>query len=122
MQADIKLGVIAMPRAVTQGKAPNSPAATGQAAAETTGKTLPQEPAAEVRQEELQSAMKRISDYVQNVRRELQFSIDEESGRTIIRVIDAETEEVIRQLPPEELLQIARHIEAGEMNLVEAKA
>ena len=60
--------------------------------------------------EEVDRAMKRMSDYIQTVNRNLQFTLDEESGRTIIRVIDAETDEVIRQIPPEEILALARHL------------
>lgn len=39
--------------------------------------------------------------------RSLQFSIDERSGRTIVRVIDRATREVIRQIPSEEILALA---------------
>lgn len=39
--------------------------------------------------------------------RSLQFSIDDRSGRTIVRVIDRSTREVIRQIPSEEILALA---------------
>lgn len=39
--------------------------------------------------------------------RSLQFSIDDRSGRTVVRVIDRSTREVIRQIPSEEILALA---------------
>lgn len=44
------------------------------------------------------------------VRRELKFSIDEDSGRTIVQVWDSETGDMIRQLPSDEVLAVSRHI------------
>jgi flagellar protein FlaG len=40
----------------------------------------------------------------------VRFSIDEESGRTVIQVVDRDTDEVIRHIPPEEMLRIASHL------------
>ena len=67
-------------------------------------------------------AVQRVQDYVQTIERDLQFSIDEDSGRTIIKVIDPETDEVVRQIPPEELLNILQSLESGNGGLVKAKA
>ncbi len=41
----------------------------------------------------------------------LEFSIHEETGRTVIKVIDQQTGKVIKQLPPEELLDLAAKLE-----------
>lgn len=41
----------------------------------------------------------------------LRFSIDEKLGKAIISVVDRETDEVIRQIPPETALQIAEAFE-----------
>jgi flagellar protein FlaG len=69
-----------------------------------------------------ESAVKDISDKVQNFQRSLQFHVDEESGRTIITVIDKETEEVIRQIPPEEVLTLAEQFRRGGGLFVETEA
>lgn len=58
----------------------------------------------------MQDAMRQLQDYAQNMKRNLDFRIDEESGRTVITVIDSETDEVVRQIPSEEILVIARHL------------
>lgn len=77
------------------------------------GKFLPnaqEEQEAEERREELQEAVRNVSGYVQNITRELNFSIDEELGKTIVRVIDESTGDVIRQIPSEDMLQLARNL------------
>lgn len=42
--------------------------------------------------------------------RSLSFMVDEVSGRSIIKVIDRSTEQLIRQIPSEELLKVAQDI------------
>ena len=59
----------------------------------------------------LQAAVEDIAKNVQNVQRSLQFNVDQDSGRTVITVIDKTTHEVIRQIPPEEILAIADRID-----------
>ena len=70
-------------------------------------------------EEQLVAAVSDISEFVQQVHRELQFSIDKESGRTVVRVVNADTDEVVRQIPAEEALKLARHLaEAGDTGLL----
>jgi flagellar protein FlaG len=64
------------------------------------------------KQDQLQSAVSKLQDYVQNYQRKLSFSVSEETGRTIIKVYDAETDELIRQIPPEETLRLAELIDS----------
>ncbi|MBN1477418.1 flagellar protein FlaG [Candidatus Sumerlaeota bacterium] len=40
----------------------------------------------------------------------VRFKIDEETGRTVIEVVDRDTDEVIRNIPPEEMLRIASRL------------
>ncbi len=64
--------------------------------------------------EQVESAVSRISDYVQNFQRDLQFSVDQDSGRTVIKVVDSETKQVIRQIPSEETLRIVEQLDSPE--------
>jgi flagellar protein FlaG len=64
--------------------------------------------------EQVESAVSRISDYVQNFQRDLQFSVDQDSGRSVIKVVDSETDQVIRQIPSEETLRIAEQLDSPE--------
>ncbi len=59
----------------------------------------------------LSAAVEQLNNLVQDLRRELQFSVSEDSGRTIITVINKETEEVVRQIPPDEVLQVLEHLQ-----------
>ena len=78
------------------------------------GKRIPPAGAPVSRSEDgrLRQAVSRFQDYVQQARRDLEFTLDEKSGRQVIKVIDSQTKEVIRQIPPEELLAIARSFAA----------
>ena len=42
---------------------------------------------------------------------DLRFAIDDASGRMVVSIVDRETSEVVRQIPAEELLAVARQIE-----------
>jgi flagellar protein FlaG len=58
----------------------------------------------------LEQAVSALNSKVQAVQRDLNFSIDEDSGRTVVKVIDSHTDEVIRQIPSEEVLALARNL------------
>lgn len=58
----------------------------------------------------LQEAVSQINEYVQDVKRDLSFSMDDKSGRTVITVTDSESGEVIRSIPSEEMLAIASYL------------
>lgn len=60
---------------------------------------------------QIDQAMQKMQDALPPVARNLQFSVDEETGRTVVKVIDPSTKEVIRQMPSEELLAIAKALD-----------
>ena len=64
--------------------------------------------------QQVESAVRKISDFVQNFQRDLQFSVDKASGRTVINVVDSETKQVIRQIPSEESLRISEQMNSPE--------
>lgn len=66
--------------------------------------------AAEVR---ARVAVERLNAYMMQNRRALQFRVDEASGRTVITVVNPETREVVRQIPPEALLALSGWIDSG---------
>jgi len=61
-----------------------------------------------ISEQELSRAVKDLNTLVQDVRRELHFSIDEHTGRTVIKVIDSATKKVVRQIPPEQILNLVK--------------
>ncbi|MFT3930422.1 MAG: flagellar protein FlaG [Spongiibacteraceae bacterium] len=66
---------------------------------------------------QLREAVSKLNDYVQNIRRNLSFSVEETTGRTVVKVYDAETDELIRQIPSEETLRLAAAIEERNSSL-----
>ncbi|MFT4767506.1 MAG: flagellar protein FlaG [Glaciecola sp.] len=74
------------------------------------GNTAPAAQSQKQSAQELAQATQDISDYIQTVSRSLQISVDGDLGATVIKVLDTDTDEVVRQIPAEEILQIARFI------------
>jgi flagellar protein FlaG len=65
----------------------------------------------------------RLNSLIQQIRRELRFSVDESTGRTIIRVINTQTNEIVRQIPPEEVVSLMQHLRAeGRSLMIEVEA
>lgn len=52
----------------------------------------------------------------------LQFSVDLETGKTLLRIVDTSTNQVIRQIPAEEMLVLARSINRLLGLLIEQQA
>jgi len=76
----------------------------------------------EKEEKELTRAVGEMNERSDLLRRNLQFSVDDDSGRMVIKVVDSQTDEVIRQIPKEEMLEIARSLEKAEGLLFRAKA
>lgn len=68
----------------------------------------------EARREELDQAISQLNDFVQKVQRDLQFEVDNDLGQTIVRVVDHQTQEVIRQIPDEVALRLAEKLQQDE--------
>jgi flagellar protein FlaG len=76
----------------------------------------------EVDQKSVESAVTKLNDYVQSVQRNLQFNLDDESGKTIITVVDRDTSAVIRQIPDDVALKLAQDLQQDEpLSLFNAK-
>ncbi len=61
---------------------------------------------------DVEEAVAKLNKSMQGRAQGLEFSIDDDSNRTIIKVIDQTTKEVLRQIPTPEALQIAKSIDA----------
>ena len=69
----------------------------------------------------LEQAVETANEFVQTVQRDLHFSIDQESERTVVKVIESSSGDIIRQIPDESFLELARKMkESGEVTLVNA--
>ena len=58
----------------------------------------------------VEQAVAKLNDYVQSLQRDLRFSVDDELGRAVVTVIDRQSQEVIRQIPNETALRLARNL------------
>ena len=67
-------------------------------------------------------AAAQLQDFVSSMGRNLNFSIDETTGYNIVRVVNPDTGELIRQLPSEELLKISRDFQRLNNVLVSQRA
>ncbi|MEE2001193.1 MULTISPECIES: flagellar protein FlaG [Alkalimonas] len=63
-----------------------------------------------VSRKELDEAVEVMNNAVAIQERSLSFSIDDASGREVIKVVDFKTSELIRQIPSEELLKVAQDV------------
>ena len=73
-------------------------------------------------EEVIAKAAAQIQNFVQQMGRNLSFTIDETTGYNVVQVINPETNEVIRQLPSEELLKIAKSMEQLNSVLINQRA
>ncbi|MGR9072388.1 MAG: flagellar protein FlaG [Gammaproteobacteria bacterium] len=71
----------------------------------------PAEAADQFNRDELEEAVRRVSEFATNLQRTLQFRVDDITGRQVVTVIDSETEQVIRQIPSEEMLTLSQRLE-----------
>ncbi len=73
-------------------------------------------------EDKVKEAVAELNQFVQSLDRELQFSIHKDSGKTVVKVVDAETDKVIRQIPSEEILAISESLENVTGFLLQAQA
>jgi flagellar protein FlaG len=102
---------------VRSGTGPGVPAATPAAPVR---QELPAEakPEATPEPREVAEAVSRIQGYVQTLRRDLQFRVDENLNRVVVTVVDSDSGEVIRQIPGEEVIAVARSLEQMQQGLL----
>lgn len=70
----------------------------------------------------LEDAVSKLTDFVSNIRSEISFSIDENSGTRVVKVLDSESKEVIRQIPSEEAILLAQALDKLQGLFVRDKA
>jgi flagellar protein FlaG len=80
------------------------------------------EEVAQPSREAVDQAARHIETFVKSVGRSLDFSVDQRSGQSVLRVMNPDTGELIRQLPSEETLRIAKAIDYVQSMLVNQRA
>lgn len=72
--------------------------------------------------QQLKDATKLVNDFIGSFNNDLEFSIDKDTGKTVVKVVDTGTKEVIKQIPSEEMLAISRALDKIKGLLVYQKA
>lgn len=98
-----------------------SPAGTGAVAeqaavqereqAQQVGDDLAAEQSQDDLAEMLESQLEKLNTLMQDKNRSIQFSVDRDLDEVVVKVVDTQTEEVIRQIPNEETLKFAKNLE-----------
>ena len=84
-----------------------SPVKAAEAVASETGKESQSGKAA------LNQALAQVGKYIQDTHRTLDFSVDRDTDELVVKVVDRETKQVIRQIPSEEMMVIAKRLKAA---------
>lgn len=71
---------------------------------------------------EVQRAASRAQEVLVGSASSLKFTVDDKTGTVVVRVVDTETDQLIRQIPSEEMLAIARNMEQMQGLLVRREA
>jgi flagellar protein FlaG len=70
---------------------------------------------------ELQGQVSDVLSRLQMVQRDLDFNIDDSTGKVVVKVIDSESGKLVRQIPSEELLELAERFEEMRSLMQEIK-
>ncbi|VCU69926.1 flagellar protein FlaG [Pigmentiphaga humi] len=71
---------------------------------------------------ELQAAVDTFNRFIPLATHNLTFSIDEDSGKVVVKILDGDTQDVIRQIPSEEALALSRSLDQIKGVLLNGKA
>ncbi len=66
---------------------------------------------AQISQEKINRVVSELKDFVQTMQRDLNFHVDDITGRVVIQVVEVSTNKVVRQISEEEVLALARRLE-----------
>ena len=70
----------------------------------------------------LEDAVSAINAFLKPISNNLEFSVDEGSGKTVVKLVDMETNTVLRQYPTKEALAIAKDIDRFQGLLINTEA
>jgi flagellar protein FlaG len=71
--------------------------------------------------EQLEKVAQQLQDFVGEMNRGLEFSVDKDSGRDVIKIIDKSTGDLVKQYPSEEVLTLVAKLSDMVGGFVDAK-
>lgn len=99
---------------------PLNPVNTSRTPTAPNQKEAPASPA--ISEKEVKEAAHQVQEFVKTMSSDLLFSVDEDSGSFVVKVVDRATQEVIRQIPSEEMLALSKALERLQGLLVKQQA
>jgi len=75
----------------------------------------------ELNKEKLDAMVSKLNDFVEQQKREIRFSVDEDTNKTVVRLLDSNGD-VLKQIPSEEVLAILKGIESNKGIFLEDEA
>lgn len=72
--------------------------------------------------QQIEETVESLNQAMRFLERGINFAIDENSERTVIKVFDKETNDLIKQIPSEDLLKVIEHMNKMQNLLFETKA
>jgi len=63
-----------------------------------------------IEEQDLNTAIEVIADFIRKPARDVNFSKYQDTGKTVIKVLDSSNNELIKQFPSDEILEIAQRI------------
>lgn len=80
------------------------------------------QPSPAERDAQVKQVVERINQAIQSLSSNLNFSVDKDTGITVVKVMDTETNQLIRQIPGDEILSIAKAIDTLQGLIIRQKA
>jgi flagellar protein FlaG len=71
--------------------------------------------------EQLEKVAQQLQDFVGDMNRGLEFSVDKDSGRDVIKVIDKSSGDLVKQYPSEEVLTLVSKLSDMVGGFIDAK-
>lgn len=72
--------------------------------------------------ERLKEATEKINDFIDSISHDVRFTIDKDTEKMVVQVVERKSGTVLRQIPPEEVLQIAKALDAVKGLIIREKA
>ena len=76
----------------------------------------------EVNLSDLEKIVAQVQESLKPVESRIQLSVDQDLNRVVVKVVDSDSGELIRQLPPEDVLQVQRFLNEQSGLILEEEA
>lgn len=110
--------VATLPHPTASGIERDLPSAASAPAASLSAPARAEAKAPEGEDADVERAVKRINESLPPSSQGIEFSVDADTDRVIVKVVDRETREVLRQMPSQEALDIAKALDRTQGLLI----